>query len=1019
LLLKAVVLAAARGLGTLPPFLPCELQPHGLVNCNWLQLRAVPRFSAEAPRSNVTSLSLLFNHINYFHNSDFAHLPNLRRLNLKWNCPPASFSPIACHLTIEPDTFLAVPTLEELNLSYNNIHTVPALPSSLVSLSLSHTCILQLDPTSLAGLHALRFLFLDGNCYYKNPCDKALEVLPGALRGLSNLTHLSLKYNNLTQVPLQLPPSLQFLFLSYNRIEQLAPEDLAELTALRVLDVGGNCRRCDHASNPCVKCNRSSLSLQPATFSLLSRLESLVLRDSSLHTLDTQWFHGLGNLTRLDLSENFLYSCINDTMAFQGLAQLRHLNLSFNYREKVSFAHLRLAPSFASLLSLRELDISGIFFRLLDKGTLRPLLHLPHLHRLHLQANFITHAQLNIFQAFRGLRFVNLSNNRISGASRPVAAAVTGTADNGEDQVPLQSGCLAPTTLDTHDSENFMPHCSDLNFTLDLSRNNLASVQQKTFMGLSHLQCLSLSHNSIAQTLDGSQFVPLKSLRVLDMSHNKLDLYHARSFTELPCLEALDLSHNGQPFRMQGVGHNLSFVAQLKHLRVLSLAHNGIHSRVSPQLFSTSLQALDFSGNVLGQMWTEGDLYQYFFQGLLGLLRLDLSQNHLHTLPSSRLINLPKSLRLLRLRDNQLGFFNWTSLAFLPDLEVLDLAGNRLKSLNSISLPNGTQLHTLDLSRNRIRFVIPGFFAVARELRQLNLSNNALKTIQSSWFGPLAGALQSLDVSANPLHCTCGATFVDFLLDVQTAVPGLATNVKCGSPSQLQGLSIFAQDLRLCQEEILSLACLGCSLLAVVLGLAVPMLHHLCGWNLWYCSHLCLAWLPRRQKRKTANTLPYDAFVVFDKAESDVADWVYNELRRQLEECRGRRALRLCLEERDWLPGKSLFENLWASVYGSRKTLFVLAHTERLSGLLRTCFLLAQQRLLEDRRDVVVLVLLHRPAHRSRYVRLRQRLCRQSVLFWPHQPNGQSSFWAQLGMALTRDNSRFYNQNFCQGPSTE
>lgn len=64
-------------------------------------------------------------------------------------------------------------------------------------------------------------------------------MAPGALLGLGNLTHLSLKYNNLTEVPRRRSPSLDTLLLSYNHIITLAPEDLANLTALRVLDVGG------------------------------------------------------------------------------------------------------------------------------------------------------------------------------------------------------------------------------------------------------------------------------------------------------------------------------------------------------------------------------------------------------------------------------------------------------------------------------------------------------------------------------------------------------------------------------------------------------------------------------------------------------------------------------------------------------------------------------------------------------------------------------------------------------------
>lgn len=1018
LLVQAAVLAEALTLGTLPAFLPCELKPHGLVDCNWLFLKSVPRFSAAESRSNVTNLSLIANRIHHLHNSDFAHLSNLRQLNLKWNCPPTGHSPMhfPCNMTIEPKTFLTVP-LEELNLSYNAITTVPPLPSSLINLSLSHTNILVLDSSSLAGLHALRVLFMDGNCYYKNPCSGAVKVNPGALLGLSNLTHLSLKYNNLTEVPRQLPPSLEYLLVSYNRIVKLAPEDLANLTSLRVLDVGGNCRRCDHALNPCIECRQKSLQLHPETFHHLSHLEGLVLKDSSLHTLNSSWFQGLVNLSMLDLSENFLYGCINRTKAFQNLTQLRKLDLSFNYHKKVSFARLQLARSFQSLVSLQELNLNGIFFRLLSNRTLMWLTHLPKLHTLHLQMNFINQAQLSIFGTFQALRFVDLSDNRISGPPQ-LSAATSGEAANGEEN--QWSGVLAPAPLSTPAPKNFMAMCKKGKFIMDLSRNNLVTVKPEIFVNLSHLQCLSLSHNSIAQAVNGSQFLPLTKLQVLDLSFNKLDLYHGKSFSELPQLQALDLSHNSQAFGMQGIGHNFSFVAHLSKLQNLSLAHNGIRSRVSAHLHSNSLETLDFSGNGIGRMWEEGDLYLKFFQGLSSLLRLDLSQNHLHTILPQNLKYLPNSLRNLSLRDNYLSFFNWSSLAFLPNLTVLDLAGNQLKALTNGTLPNGTLLQTLDVSSNNIVSVVPAFFALAVQLREVNLTNNNLKTVDRSWFGPTVMTLKMLDVRNNPLQCACGAAFVDFLLEVQTAVPGLANSVKCGSPSQLQGRSIFAQDLRLCLDEVLSWNCFGLSLLLVAVGMVVPILQHLCGWDVWYCFHLCLAWLPLLAwGRRRAQALPYDAFVVFDKAQSAVADWVYNELRVQLEEQRGRRALRLCLEDRDWLPGQTLFENLWASIYGSRKTLFVLAHTDRVSGLLRTSFLLAQQRLLEDRKDVVVLVILRPDAHRSRYVRLRQRLCRQSVLFWPQQPRGQGGFWAQLSTALTRDNRHFYNRNFCQGPTVE
>uniref|UniRef100_A0A6I8NX02 Toll-like receptor 9 n=1 Tax=Ornithorhynchus anatinus TaxID=9258 RepID=A0A6I8NX02_ORNAN len=1017
--------ALARALAPLPIFLPCQFHHPGEVDCDNHGLRAVPTF-ATAPQANVTALLLRFNRIHHLHAGDFTRLTNLRQLNLKWNCPPAGLTNLRfpCRMTIEAGTFVELRHLEMLDLSANSISTVPPLPASLQTLSLTRTQVLSLDPATFSPLLSLRQLFMDGNCYYKNPCGRAVEVPPGALAHLGNLTRLSLKYNNLTGVPRGLPPSLQHLYISYNRIKRFSATDLAGLPRLQVLDLSGNCRRCDHALNPCVECN-GSLWVEPSAFRRLGALEGLVLADSSLHQLDARWFQGLGNLRVLDLSENFLYRDITTSTAFRGLAKLEKLLLAFNYQKKVSFAHLALAPSFRDLESLQELDMRGIFFRTLTRDTLRPLQSLRSLHKLHLQMNFISQVDLSVFGDFRALKFVDLSDNKIVDHREGGAGGRPGGFGGGWLRALASRGRRGrrPPAEDRPGPDVFMPACRYPEETLDLSRNNLVTIRPDMFSNLSGFKCLRLSRNGIAQAVDGTQFTPLAQLRLLDLSHNKLDLYHGSSFSELPLLEALDLGYNSQAFMMRGIGHNLSFVGRLPRLRFLSLAHNQIARRVSPRLCSTSLEALDFSGNRLDVMWREGDMYLSFFRDLSGLTRLDLSQNRLGTLPDRALACLPPTLRVLWARGNHLSFFNWTSLQLLPGLEELDLSGNRLAGLANGSLPAGTGLRKLVLSGNRLDYIASGFFSGASQLSLLNLSHNALGTVERAWFGHSISSLRLLDIRANPLLCTCDSTFLAFVLAIQDRIPRLTDLVVCGAPYQLKGRSIFTRDLRFCPDGALSCSCFALSSLAVIALLSGPTLHHLYGWDLWYIFHLGLARLRgwragglaggRRGRGPPGEPDPaYDAFVAFDKAQGAVADWVYHELRVTLEE---KSRFRLCLEERDWLPGKSLIENLWNSVYGSHKTVFVLSAIRPISGLLRASFLLAQQRLLDDKQDVVVLVILGQPRKRSRYLLLRQRLCPQTVLFWPRQPSGQGDFWRRLRAALGKDNRHFYDRNFCRG----
>ncbi|KAG7332255.1 hypothetical protein KOW79_004089 [Hemibagrus wyckioides] len=156
----------------------------------------------------------------------------------------------------------------------------------------------------------------------------------------------------------------------------------------------------------------------------------------------------------------------------------------------------------------------------------------------------------------------------------------------------------------------------------------------------------------------------------------------------------------------------------------------------------------------------------------------------------------------------------------------------------------------------------------------------------------------------------------------------------------------------------------------------------------------------------------HDAFVVFDTKNKAVRDWIYNEMLINLES-RGRRKFRLCLEERDWVPGVSCIENLHNSVYNSKKTVFVLTNQggcASVNGVIKQAFLLVQQRLLDEKVDVAIVVLLDPIFPKLKYLQMRKRLCRKSVLSWPKNPRAQLLFWNNLHIALASDTVRSYDK---------
>ncbi|KAI8514175.1 hypothetical protein Bbelb_084990 [Branchiostoma belcheri] len=130
---------------------------------------------------------------------------------------------LECGITdLEQDTFFAFPRLNHLYLDHNNLTHVKRtwfgglmFPKSLITLSLSHNHINNIDPNCFQNLTLLGELLLDGNSLQ--------NIQPFWFHGLRNLARLSLKSNS---------------------IESIHPQAFESLSWLRKLDLRGNALTC-------------------------------------------------------------------------------------------------------------------------------------------------------------------------------------------------------------------------------------------------------------------------------------------------------------------------------------------------------------------------------------------------------------------------------------------------------------------------------------------------------------------------------------------------------------------------------------------------------------------------------------------------------------------------------------------------------------------------------------------------------------------------------------------------------
>ncbi|NWZ98541.1 TLR7 protein, partial [Nesospiza acunhae] len=684
-----------------PKTLPCDVKSSEdtvTVDCTDRRITEVPR----GIPGNATNLTLSINHIPHVYPTSFDRLENLQEIDFRCNCVPVKLGPkdnvCTSPLKIENGSFAALTRLKSLYLDANQLAGIPrGLPAALTLLSLEANHIFSIQKASFSELGNIEVLYLGQNCYYRNPCNVSFEIEETAFLALKKLTILSLKSNNLTQVPPNLSSTLKELYIYNNMIQEIQEQDLSGLPNLEILDLSGNCPRCYNAPYPCIPCPKSSIQIHTKAFDSLENLRILRLHSNSLQSIPSSWFKNIKNLKELDLSQNFLMKEIGDAQFLTFLPSLVQLDLSFNFELKAYSPYLKLSKTFSSLSNLETLRLKGYVFKELRAQDLHPLLSLRNLTMLDLGTNFIKVADLTVFEKFPALKFIDLSVNKISPSSGESNfygfcsnPGISVEQSNRQVQQEMHyfrydvygRSCRSKDIEASSYQSSVKEDCLNYGKTLDLSRNNVFFVNPLDFQGLSTLKCLNLSGNAISQTLNGSEFSYLSGLKYLDFSNNRVDLLYQTAFKELKLLEILDLSNNKYYFLAEGVTHVLSFIKNLAHLRKLMMNENDISTTIDTGMESQSLRILEFRGNRLDAFWTDGNSrYLSFFKNLTSLEELDISFNSLSFLPHTVFEEMPPSLKILNLTNNRLKSFIWGNLPSLRNLVTLDLSNNLLTNV--------------------------------------------------------------------------------------------------------------------------------------------------------------------------------------------------------------------------------------------------------------------------------------------------------------------------------------------------
>uniref|UniRef100_A0A8C6TFL2 TIR domain-containing protein n=1 Tax=Neogobius melanostomus TaxID=47308 RepID=A0A8C6TFL2_9GOBI len=312
-----------------------------------------------------------------------------------------------------------------------------------------------------------------------------LSRIPVAIRNMSSLTHLSFQSNQITK--LQCPDflnltSLQELNLNSNRISKLKECVFKDLKNLKVLFIERNLlSQLDYTFGTTfpslvrLNANENYLGLvQKGTFDKMIFLTDLNVTSKSATNVENGVFEGLSILKTLTFSQSFQSGCV-----FEGLENLLHFNLFISSDKEMTVSE----PISFNISSLQELTLE------VDKNVC------------------IDHALYSLHN-MKKLKVFSLS-------------AIC---------------CYTP-------SDSFLetPHL------LNLQMTNCAefSPHPELFQPITELQTLDLSQNNI-KSLDFLTGANLTKVQTLILANNKLRIINETVFEALPSLKYLDLS--GNPF---------------------------------------------------------------------------------------------------------------------------------------------------------------------------------------------------------------------------------------------------------------------------------------------------------------------------------------------------------------------------------------------------------------------------------------------------------------------------------------
>lgn len=763
---------------------------------------------------------------------------------------------------------------------------------------------------------------------------------------------IDLSSKNLSSVPGDLPDTVEFLDLSCNHIQQLHQGDFKITTVLKSLNISWN----------------------------------------SLEEIDLGTFVDTPLLEVLDLSHNRLKN-LSGQLYLLHTANLQLLNLTWN-----RFPIMTLGSEFGSLVKLESLGLGAKNISVRDFKNIAGL----KLRRLTLSV------EDKLVYEGDSLKDVHAQRLQLAFAGNP-----TMNHDLIEDALSL----FVEVEL-----MNLKTGYKSLSQQL--------SERTEIFTSRLYLTNISIDWPDLTHYVNAILHTPITQMSVSDVVLHKLPFKDTLVATTSKMKSFLTRKVSVADFFFsQEAVYNFFINMPVENLAVVQTPM--IHM-TCPKSRSPILQ-LDFSNCALSDSIfsrVEGAKILECMN-LDNLMKLTLVGNNLRNFKLlSQRIQYMRSLQYLDLSENALVYDGLEECDWPSNITNMILTSNSLTDTIFKCLPAG--IETLELQKNQVSVVSASILKL-KKLTSLNLNANRLQDLpvcndlpllnrlllrSNSLHIPSVTALETctklktLDVSENPFICNCDLRrFIRFGLRAEkdtsrTGIEllGWPKGYYCAYPEANKNTTlnnIWISEVS-CNTGLLAAVILGPSVVFIIVVLTL-------------CRYFDVPWYlgmigqwTRAKHRARREVRPEDlvgvefhAFVSYSQHD---ADWVHNCLLPNLEGPAG--GLQICHHEKNFVPGKTIIENIITCLEKSRRSVFVLsAHFVKSEWCHYELYFASHKRLAQGSDNVVLVLLEPLPQYLipSKYYQLKSMMSRHTYLEWPQERAKQRLFWANLRAALQAD----------------